>query len=274
MFQSRTPAVSFATALGQTSTDKRIDILRLIAAGGSISQAARDAGVSYKAAWQAIDTLTNLAGVTLVEREVGGSGGGGARVTASGLQLLAAADALEQARRQVLERLRRPRGLVSAPLAQAGEVAPALAQLSIRTSMRNQLPCVVQALWQQGQIVRVQLRLAGAAAQTPGAALVSRITVESAQLLGLREGLSVLALCKAMAVAVRRAARAPGVPGVNALPARVTRVARGPLGDEVAARIDGGLQLVGFATPASGLRSGNRVEMTVEESALVIALTE
>ena len=48
--------------------DKRIDILRQIGQGGSISQAARAVGVSYKAAWQAIDTLTNLAGVPLVLR--------------------------------------------------------------------------------------------------------------------------------------------------------------------------------------------------------------
>ncbi|HXE22045.1 MAG TPA: TOBE domain-containing protein [Rhodoferax sp.] len=268
----RNPAISYSNALGQAATDKRVEILRLIGASGSISQAARDAGVSYKAAWQAIDTLTNLAGVTLVEREVGGSGGGGARVTAAGLQLLAAADALEQARQQVLERLRRQRGTTLASLAHAGGIAPALAQLSVRTSMRNQLPCVVQALQQQGQVVRVLLRLAGAAA--PGATLVSRITVESVQLLGLREALPVLALCKAMAVAVRRATAAPGLPGVNALPGRATRVARGPLGDEVAARIDAGLQVVGFAAPASGLRAGSRVEMMVEESALVIALTE
>jgi molybdate transport repressor ModE-like protein len=46
--------------------DRRIAILRGIAQSGSISQAARDVGVSYKAAWQAIDTLTNLAGVPLV----------------------------------------------------------------------------------------------------------------------------------------------------------------------------------------------------------------
>ena len=270
----RNTSISHRNALGQTSTDKRVEILRLIGASGSISQAARDAGVSYKAAWQAIDTLTNLAGVTLVEREVGGSGGGGARLTAAGLQLLAAADALEQARRQVLERLRRQRGEASASLAHAGAVAPALAQLSVRTSMRNQLPCRVQALEQKGQVVRVQLRLAGAAAQTPHATLVSRITVESAELLGLREDLPVLALCKAMAVAVRREVAAPGSPSVNVLCGRATRVARGPLGDEVAARLDGGLQLVGFAAPASGLRAGSRVEMTVEESALVIALTE
>ena len=65
-------------ALSHGVADKRIDILRAIARTGSISQAARDVAVSYKAAWQAVDTLTNLAGVPLVERAVGGVGGGGA----------------------------------------------------------------------------------------------------------------------------------------------------------------------------------------------------
>ena len=70
---------SLVNALGHGLADKRIDILRQIGQGGSISQAARAVGVSYKAAWQALDTLTNLAGVTLVERVVGGVGGGGAK---------------------------------------------------------------------------------------------------------------------------------------------------------------------------------------------------
>ena len=88
-------------ALGHGMADKRIDILRAIARTGSISQAARDVAVSYKAAWQAVDTLTNLAGVPLVERAVGGVGGGGALLTQQGQHLLALADALEQARQQV-----------------------------------------------------------------------------------------------------------------------------------------------------------------------------
>ena len=62
--------------------DKRIDILRRIGDVGSISEAARRAGVSYKAAWQAIETLNNLAGAPLVEKVVGGNKGGGTRLTA------------------------------------------------------------------------------------------------------------------------------------------------------------------------------------------------
>ena len=82
---SKQPAL--AGALGQASADKRVEILRRVAALGSISQAARAAGVSYKAAWQALDTLSNLAGTPLVERAVGGAGGGGARLTPAGEQV-------------------------------------------------------------------------------------------------------------------------------------------------------------------------------------------
>ena len=45
----KTKAPDLAGALASTATDKRIEILRGIAAVGSISAAARRAGISYKA---------------------------------------------------------------------------------------------------------------------------------------------------------------------------------------------------------------------------------
>lgn len=62
-------------ALTDGVTDKRLAILRGVASTGSISEAARQVGVSYKSAWQAIETLSNLAGTALVEKVVGGAGG-------------------------------------------------------------------------------------------------------------------------------------------------------------------------------------------------------
>ena len=87
-------SLPLADVLGHEATDKRIDILRRIGEVGSISEAARGAGVSYKAAWQALETLTNLAGVPLVEKVVGGTGGGGAVLTPAGQRVLQAAHAL------------------------------------------------------------------------------------------------------------------------------------------------------------------------------------
>lgn len=265
---------SLTDALGHALTDKRIDILRQIGGTGSISQAARAVGVSYKAAWQAVDTLTNLAGTPLVARAVGGAGGGGAQLTDAGRQLLAAADAMAQARGAVLSRWR------ATPHA-----GPAVARLAVRTSMRNQLPCVVERLMPQGQIVGVHLRLGwshgglGEGGGVEPAALASRITRESAELLGLQPGLALQALCKATGVRVERAARgtaaaAPGSAGTHRLRARATRVVRGESGDEVSAELAGGLQMVGFAAPRSGLRAGSPVVLVVEDHAVVLALAE
>ncbi len=276
-------SLSLSDALGHALSDKRIDILRQIGQGGSISQAARAVGVSYKAAWQAVDTLTNLAGTPLVKRAVGGAGGGGAVLTEAGQQLLTAADAMAQARGAVLARWQAD--------PHAGR---AVARLAVRTSMRNQWPCLVQGLQVHGQIVLVHLGLALAAAgegacelpesdRSDGADfLAARITRESAELLGLQPGLAVQALCKATAVRVERAAPGAPVPQAPAstyrLPAKAVRVVRGALGDEVAAELmlgtrATGVQMVGFAAPGSGLRVGSRVVLVVEDTAVVLALS-
>ncbi len=240
-------------ALGHAAADKRLDILRQVAACGSISQAARAAGVSYKAAWQALDMLSNLAGVALVERAVGGAGGGGARLTAAGTRLLQASDAMSRTRQQVLARL----GTRAA--------AQPLAALSLRTRMRNQWPCSVAGVQRQGPLARVLLDLAG------GGQVAARITAESAELLALAPGQRVLALCKATAVSVQRAGGSPEA-ATNLLAGRASRVARGAFGDEIAVLLPGGLSVVGFAQARSGLRAGSAVQVQVDEAAIVVAL--
>lgn len=243
-------------ALGHAISDKRLEVLRRVAESGSISQAARDAGISYKAAWQAIDTLTGLSGVTLVERAVGGSGGGGARITADGSRLLALADELAQARAAVLARF-------------AG--GPALAGgLGLRTSMRNQLPCVVQACEiasPDDPMVLIHLRTAGAAV------LTASVTRESADLLALQPGAAVLALCKATAVAVQAGPLpAAGDGDTNRLLGRIDRVARGTCRDEVVLSLDGGGQWVGFAARPFTARRGQPAWASMATSALVVGL--
>src|SRR6218665_2558437 len=252
--------LSLSGALGHAHADKRIDILRHIGVCGSISQAARAVGVSYKAAWQALDTLTNLAGGAAGGRGVGGAGGGGGGLAGGGPAVVGGGGGA--ARGQA-----------------APDAGPALARLALLTSMRNQLPCPVGPLALQGQIVRVPLRLArtdggGCADGSAGALdLAARITRESAELLGLQPGLAVQALCKATAVRVERAGAALAAElGILRLPAKAVRVVRGSSGDEVSAELAAGLQLVGFAMPGSGLRAGHRVVLVLEENAVVLAL--
>lgn len=249
----RTKTSGLHQALAHPQTDKRLEILRAVGACGSISAAARQCGVSYKAAWQALDTLSNLAGTPLLDKAVGGSGGGGARLSAAGEQLLQAAGHFEQARREALSRLPAARAAQAAPLA-----------LGLRTSMRNQLPCTVQSLHSQAGAVCVCLALAD------GATLQARITRESAQLLGLAPGLDVLAMIKATAVDMRAAP--PEAGAGNCLPGEVQRASRARAGGEVALRLPGGAHLVGFAGPASGLRLRAQGWACFADSAVVLAL--
>jgi molybdate transport system regulatory protein len=245
-------------ALGSEVADKRLDILRRLGEVGSISQAARSAGVSYKAAWQALETLSNLAGTPLLEKVVGGAGGGGARLTEAGQQVLEGAEKLAQARAAVLAALQKN--------ASPANTLPNLRGLGLRTSMRNNLPCTIHRLDKVGGTVRALLDLGD------GQFIAARITQESAQLLGLAPGMRVLALCKATGVKVGLKLKAQD--GLNRIDGKVTRVSRSLKGGEVSIQTRTGHQWVGFAPPQSGLQTGMSVSATVEESAVVIALPD
>jgi molybdate transport system regulatory protein len=74
----------------------KISLLEAIRRAGSLSQAARDLGVSYRHAWLLIDSLkfTFREPVTLATR--GGKGGGGVALTRFGESLVVTYRALEQ----------------------------------------------------------------------------------------------------------------------------------------------------------------------------------
>ncbi len=261
----RPPRLHLNDALGHEASDKRLDILRLVGDCGSISEAARRAGVSYKAAWQAIDTLSNLAGAELLARAVGGSGGGGARLTDAGRHLLEASQMLDGARRDVLGKLesRSTRQAAGAGAEPTHGLAPGAAALALRTSMRNQLPCIVKAIRRRGSAVTVHLAL------PDGSAIGSRITRESAQLLGLTAGKPVLALFKATAVQIVR--EASGDADKNTLAGTVMRANRSPDGGEVAIRTGSTTAVVGFAREGH-FNKGQAATAEFDESAVVIAL--
>lgn len=63
-------------------------LLETVARTGSIAAAARELGMSYRRAWLLVDTMNRCFRAPLVEASKGGAGGGGARVTALGMEAL------------------------------------------------------------------------------------------------------------------------------------------------------------------------------------------
>ena len=68
--------------------EKRIELLIAVKRTGSISKAAKEVPMSYKAAWEAIEAMNNLSTTPIVQRETGGVGGGGTKLTPYGENLI------------------------------------------------------------------------------------------------------------------------------------------------------------------------------------------
>lgn len=76
----------------------RVDLLKGIVMEGSMSKSAKMMRMSYKAAWDSIDAINNLADAPLVERFIGGKGGNGSVLTKDGFKAIEAFDELVNAK--------------------------------------------------------------------------------------------------------------------------------------------------------------------------------
>lgn len=110
---------------------RRIALLNAIHQTGSISKGAKLAGISYKAAFDAVKDMNLLAGSTLVTSEKGGKGGGGAELTRFGLRLVQMYELLNQIQDMGLKALNDE----SAPL---DSLLGVMSRFSLQTSARNQ----------------------------------------------------------------------------------------------------------------------------------------
>ena len=210
---------------------QRIALLQHIAEQGSITAAAKSAGISYKAAWDAIDELNNLAQTPLVERSIGGKGGGGARLSVAGLRVLRLYQRLQAIQAQVLDAAEDARDL------------DLLGRLMLRTSARNQLHGSVIAIHPHGHNDLIELELPG------GLSLRAQITRDSTQRLELAIGSPAVALIKAGWLQLIDATQPPG-PEYNHLHGHIEQILHtedGP--SEVRINLPGGQTLCALSEP-------------------------
>jgi len=75
----------------------KIALMELISKRGSISAAGKEMGMSYRRAWLLVDEINQIFLEPLVEKQMGGSGGGGARLTKFGRDVVRRYRAIERA---------------------------------------------------------------------------------------------------------------------------------------------------------------------------------
>ena len=163
---------------------RRIALLKQIEQTGSISQGAKNAGISYKSAWDAINDMNTLSEQTLVDRATGGKGG--AILTRYGQRLVQLYDLLAQIQQKAFDVLSDDDNL---PL---DSLLAAISRFSLQTSARNQWFGTVMA-GDNAQVQRhIEILLADGTTR-----LKAAITAQSADRLALNEGKEVLVLLKA-----------------------------------------------------------------------------
>ncbi|MEW7976227.1 MAG: LysR family transcriptional regulator [Candidatus Sedimenticola endophacoides] len=87
----------------------RVVLLERIRDHGSITAAARSMEMSYRHAWQLVDSMNSQSDTPLVERACGGRGGGGTRLTTAGEHAIAVFWRARAAFRDYMEQQPEPR---------------------------------------------------------------------------------------------------------------------------------------------------------------------
>lgn len=241
----------------------RIDLLAKIAECGSITQAAKAIKMSYKAAWDAIDTMNNLAGESLVERLSGGKGGGGTRLTRRGEQLVQNFRLIEKEHRSFIEHLsQQAEGITHDYLL--------IRRMNMKTSARNQFLGKVTQLKKGAVNDEIELEVAG------GHKIVAIVTHESSEGLGLKPGAEAFALVKSSSIILLTDDSGARFSARNRLNGTVARVQTGAVNTEVVIDLPGGGSVAAIVTNESseklGLAVGKPASALFKASSVIIGV--
>lgn len=243
----------------------RIELLRNIEQYGSISAAAREMGMSYKAAWQSVDAMNNLADKPLVQREAGGKHGGGTRLTDEGRLMVEMFGRVEEEYRQFL-------GRMSDGVADFQRFNQLMRRFSMKSSARNQF---------LGKVIRVTKGAVNGEVELDlgdGMQMVAIITNESIEDLRLKKGREAYALIKASSPILVLEEDGARTSARNRLCGEVVSCIEGAVNGEVGLELAGGKRLTAIITNDSiknlGLKEGVRACALIKASNVIVAVTD
>ncbi|MGB6102714.1 MAG: TOBE domain-containing protein [Pusillimonas sp.] len=258
-------SIWFRSGQQNWGSQKRMALLDAIGQEGSITAAAKKIGLSYKAAWDAVDTMNNLAGEPLVLRTTGGQRGGGASLTGRAQELIRVYHLLHAEHERFMARL-------AAVGEHANHNLELIQHMMIETSARNKLIGIIRQITPGAVNDEVTLEL------NADTVIVASITRESVQNLGLHPGKRALAFIKASSVLV-------GLPGGdmtlsarNQLRGKINRVAEGAVNSEVCIELPTGHVIAAVITKQSqismGLEAGQEAYAIFKASSVMLGVLD
>lgn len=242
----------------------RIELLEQIGRTGTLTQAAKAVGLSYKAAWDAVDAMNNLAEKPLVIRAAGGRAGGRSTLTDHGQRAVELYRLLESGWRQLLKRMQ-------AELDDLDGLNDLMRAITVRTSARNELRGTVKIVRKGAVNSDVVLDV------SDGVEVFASITNEAVEELDLRPGRTAFALIKASFVMLTTD-RNLHVSARNRLCGLVSQVIVGAVNSEVKIQLSCGRTLAAIITNESlkelALRKGSPCCALVKASHVLIGVND
>ena len=230
---------------------------------GSINQAAKTVGMSYKAAWERIEQVNNLSPEPLIHRQVGGSGGGGTVLTEAGHSFVQRAHTLQREFTSFLNFF---------------YFSPDEAFTALKTLRRIEMKISARNVW-LGNVAKIEK---GAVNSVVTVALkgqdtvVSVITDNSVRRLELEVGSEVLAIVKAPSVMLALDVDPKKISARNLLTGTVNRIVPGVVNDEVTIDLAGGNTVTSILTSESvkrlGVQEGMPVTAVIKASDVLLAV--
>lgn len=250
--------------MGWAEEKPTIALLQALERTGSINKAAQTVGIQYRTAWQKICQLNNLLPYPLLNKRVGGSGGGGSALTEEGQLLLNRIKLLQRKFTQ---------------FKQFAAEDPQEALATIQTLRRIEMKLSARNVW-IGQVVEIQHGAVNSVVhiQLKGQdRITSMITDASVTRLGLKKGLEVMTIVKAPSVTLGLDIDPQKISARNILTGTISNILPGAVNDEITIELTGGSTVTSIITSASverlGLTLGTPVSAIIKASDVLLAVT-
>lgn len=241
----------------QLFTDaRRIALLKAIEHTGSLSQAAKSIGISYRTAWDAINEINQLAPKPFLITATGGKNGGGTKLSAYGVRFIQLYDLLTQLQHNAFQ-------ILSDDEIPLDDILKTTAKLSLQTSARNQLYGSVQLIETNTIAGFIDVKLNDKQTE-----LKAYITQQSIERLKLSIDKSVLLLIKAPLIELNDSKQ-------NCLLGKVETITQERQWSEIAISLPSGLMLYASKLTCEieplALTIGKQITLSIDPQHIIVA---
>ena len=261
------PVLDFRGVNGNRAGEDRFQLLAAIGRPGSIAAAAKVVGISYRGAWDAVNSLNNLFPRPIVIASPGGRHGGSARVTAEGLRALTVHRLLTASIGEIVANLETT---ISGDPTVSFPAQSLLWSPIMKTSARNTYHGIVTAVHHGAINAEVMLKVA------EDVTLTVMITEQSVANLNIAPGVEAYALIKASTPILMSEPDSTKTSARNRICGTVVSVEPGAVNAEVVLDIGDGKTLCAIVTDDSAealeIKPGVQLCALIKASQIILAL--